>query len=308
MAEVVHTTALMHRVLVLLSLIWAAPASAAEPAAIEIWERPAGQYAYNDGPSPTAVVTVDRKALKLVESKRQDAQYGRALNYRGIELAKLITQAKPSAAVDLALLRFRNGMMIPVRLDALATLDPFVAYEFEESGSGEWLSEFPFVRESDDEYADARPIEFAGNKVVVVSPAHPMVAKELQESFSPWVHADSLKTIELVNSKAWYGQYAVAGGADVKQGLDVFRGTCQFCHGARNVGARYGWDFVDPVPIVEHRPSAKRLLLHVKFRAADAADRGVRMPALAKMTEAQASLLMAWLKAIATGDMPPYKH
>ena len=101
-------------------------------------------------------------------------------------------------------------------------------------------------------------------------------------------------------------QFEVGGGDPVQRGQAVFQGSCQFCHGVHKVGAKFGWDFVEPAPIWSlHRPS-KNLFLHVAYKPLDAAERGLMMPAMSFMSQDDAELLWHWLKAVASNALPPY--
>ena len=72
------------------------------------------------------------------------------------------------------------------------------------------------------------------------------------------------------------------------------------------MGARFGWDFVEPTPIYSYRKPTRNLFLHVAYKPLDAAERGLMMPAMKFMSEADTALLWQWLKAVATKPMPAY--
>src|SRR6476620_7351396 len=56
---------------------------------------------------------------------------------------------------------------------------------------------------------------------------------------------------------------------------------CQFCHGVHKVGAKFGWDFVEPTPIWSLHKPPKNLFLHIAYKPLDAAERVLMMPAVA---------------------------
>jgi len=147
---------------------------------------------------------------------------------------------------------------------------------------------------------------FSGNKIVVAVLWHPAVAAAAQPTFSPWRHTDTLTGIELVSSKAYYLQFAVGGDDFVPRGQAVFQQSCQFCHGVRKVGAKFGWDFVEPAPIWTVHRQPKNLFLHVAYKPLDAAERGLMMPAMRFMSQDDAALLWRWLKAVASNPTPAY--
>jgi mono/diheme cytochrome c family protein len=257
--------------------------------------------------------TLDIDKLPLETIEIYDAQYGRAHAYRGIYLRALLERVAPEAGIDLAILHFANGMAIPLPFrdrEVMKRLDPFVARGLRAEPNGPVVNgAFPRIAKQQskaDGRADARPIKFAGNKMVVIERWHPTVSAKALGVFSPWVHADTLVGIELANAPAYYGQFDVAGGAEVRKGLEQFRQNCQFCHGARGVGAKHGWDFVEPTPMYSYRSKARNLFFHVAYKPSDAPERGLMMPALRHMTEADAGVLWQWLKAVATETMPAY--
>jgi hypothetical protein len=289
----------------------AAPAKPPAPAAssvIEVWARAGGPMQGDQAPRGRSQ-RVDLDKLALAEGKRVDAQYGGPRLVRGIALASVIQGFAPDASLDLAILHFANGMAVPLPFRdaaAMKRLDAFIARGMEAQAGGPVRAGFfPDIRRKG-KTEDPRPIVFSGNKVVVAELWHPAVAAAAQPAFSPWRHTDSLTDIELVSAAAYYRQFEVGGGDFVQRGQAVFQQSCQFCHGVRKVGAKYGWDFVEPTPIYSfHRP-AKNLFLHVAYKPLDAAERGLMMPAMSFMSQDDAGLLWRWLKAVATNPTPPY--
>jgi mono/diheme cytochrome c family protein len=281
--------------------------AAVAPSTVEIWVRASGPIQGDKAPrGRTQQLDLDK--LPLVEGKRFDAQYGGQRAVRGIALASVIGSFAPEPALDLAILHFANGMAVPVPfrdVAAMKRLDPFIARGMETHAGGPiQVGFFPDIRRKAST-EDPRPIVFSGNKVVVPVLWHPSIAPEAQPSFSPWRHADSLTDIELVASKPYYRQFEAGGGLG-QNGLLVFQQSCQFCHGVRKVGAKFGWDFVEPAPIWSlHRPS-KNLFLHVAYKPLDATERGLLMPAMKFMSQDDAERLWHWLKAVATNPTPAY--
>src|SRR5262249_3936170 len=155
--------------------------------------------------------------------------------------------------------------------------------------------------------ADARPIVFHGNKVVVAERWHPAVAPGAQPAFSPWAHVDTLVAIELAAAAPYYHQFDVGGDPPVQKGLALYEQACQFCHGVRKVGAKFGRDFVEPPPIYSSRKPSRNLFYHVAYKPLDAGARGLMMPAIKSMTEEDAAPLWHWMRAVATKPLPPYE-
>jgi len=284
----------------------AARATADSPVVVESWVRPAGDDAALEA-FPHA--KIDLGSLPHTEGRRFDAQYGKHLWFEGVPLSALIGRLKPPGSVDLALLHFANGMVVPLSLKdqhALDQLDPFIALRMRSSPKGPYAKEFPPVMKRASDYADVPATRFSGNKLVVARLWHPALGEKVQGDFSPWALADSLVAVEFVEAAPYYKQFDVDASAEARAGLDLFQKSCQFCHGARKVGAKFGWDFVEPSPLYTYRKGEKRLYYHVHFRRYDAIQRGQNMPALKSMTEADAGNLWQWLKAIGTQPMPAY--
>ena len=286
----------------------AAPPPAAASSSIDIWIRGGGPLQGDNAPRGRAQ-SVNLDTLPLVDSQRFDAQYGASHAFRGIALANVIASFAPDPALDVAILHFANGMAVPIPFRDAAVmkrLDPFIARGMETHAKGPVRAAFFTEIRRKGSTEDPRPIAFSGNKLVVAVLWHPAVAAAAQPAFSPWRHTDTLTSIELVASRPYYGQFDVGGGAWAERGLALFKESCQFCHGVRKVGARFGWDFVEPTPIYSYRKPTRNLFLHVAYKPLDAAERGLMMPAMKFMSEADTALLWQWLKAIATKPMPAY--
>ena len=254
-------------------------------------------------------------AQPAVEETLADVQYGGAkIRYRGAWLADLLERWRPRPAPgvkrseDLALLQFSNGMLIPVPLDAAGapTIRVFVAWQ--RVVDGRRTRKFPPVERNRSGYSDVRPTRFLGNKVVVSAGDHPFLAPGAKGRFSPWEHADSLVAIELAEADAWYRQFDLAPADDAvgRRGQAVFKSSCQYCHGLRGVGAKFGWDFIRPLAVPEYRPTSKKLLMHVRYRVKDAPAKGLLMPALQWVDERDAMAVLAWLRAAADRPLRPY--
>jgi mono/diheme cytochrome c family protein len=188
----------------------------------------------------------------------------------------------------------------------LDQLDPFIALRMRASPDATYQAGFPPVTRKARDYVDVPATRFSGNKLVVARLWHPALGEKVQADFSPWALADSLVAVEFVQTAAYYKQFEVDSGAEARKGLALFQQSCQFCHGARKVGAKFGWDFVEPAPLYTYRKGQARLYYHVAFRRYDAVERGQQMPALKSMTKDDAGDLWQWLKAIGTKPMPAY--
>ncbi len=268
-------------------------------AAIEIWIRGSDRPDQPRSPHErSSHVNLDRIALARVE--RYDAQYARVGKYRGIPVKSLLDRFAPDASLDLAILHFANGMAVPLRFRDEVTmrrLSPFIARG----------PRFPSIPKQDTPL-DRRPIEFAGNKLVVADRWHPDVLPETQPAFSPWTHVDTVVGIELVSAAPYDAQFQAGGEAGVERGLTLFRQSCQFCHGVHQIGATFGWDFVDSAPIYDYKDSAANLYHNVAYKPRNAGELGLMMPPLSFLSETAAGDLRQWLQAVGSTPRPSYQR
>jgi mono/diheme cytochrome c family protein len=281
-------------------------ALAGEPArairAVEVWTR-APRATGDDEPAKRASLPLAGFEAQTFE--RVDPQYDRKLAFRGFSLRDLIERARPPAGTDVALLHFANGMAIPLPFRDAAVmkrLDPMIALAVLVDGKPQPL---PEVTRKAREYVDIRAIAFEGNKVVVAQSWHPMLAADTK-GWSPWRHASSLVGVEFVTGEPYFAQFDVGTTEPARAGFGLFKQNCQFCHGARKIGASLGWDLVEPMPLYTWRGSPHQLYMHVAFRRLDAPERNQMMPALKHMSESDAGKLWKWLEAIGTNPMRPY--
>jgi mono/diheme cytochrome c family protein len=240
--------------------------------------------------------SVDLTKLKAVEVTRPDLQVGGQRHYRGVPLSSVVDSLKPGKQADTVLLKFANGMQVPLPRDAKLwkELEPFIALEVERDGA--WSADFPEVAKAGAEERDVRPLVFNGNKFVVSTAAHPAVAPAARENgFTPFAYVDTLVGVELVNAAEREQAIKVTRDAAAQSGFKVFLSHCQFCHGVRQVGARYGRDFATP-SLAEK--DAKALLLHVRYRDADAAEKGQMMPYFKDVGADDVKALLTWIRAV----------
>jgi mono/diheme cytochrome c family protein len=249
-------------------------------------------------------------SLALVEVDQYDAQYEQRFPFRGIRLRDVLLRHEPPPSADTALLHFANGMIIPLPFrdeTAMERLDPFVAVAIKiGEGKRAWTRHFPALSRENEEYTDIRPTTFAWNKLVVKQRWHPYLPAGVASTFSPWMYADTLVAIEFVAEEPYFRQFDIDHAPETHQGFEIFRQTCAFCHGARNIGAKFGSDMVWPRPIYEYQRPFARFYFHVTFRAPDAAQHGLMMPALSHMTREDARDVWLWLQVIARRNMPEY--
>jgi mono/diheme cytochrome c family protein len=307
----------------LLVVMAAAPSSAGEirpapsreatagSATIDIWVRRAGATGSAEPASARDLARqISLNEIPLRDVERVDLQYHGAFTYRGVELAALIDGFAPPASTDLALLHFANGMQIPLAFrdtELVHRLAPFVARGIRLGPNRPMqIGRFPKVARAGDAVRDPRPIVFYGNKLVVADSGHPDVPPAHRAVLSPWALADTLTGIEFVSRAAYYAQFDVDQDPQVREGERLYTQSCQFCHGVRQTGAAFGWDFVDPTPIADYR-HGRNFFLHVHYKPQDAVARGLRMPALSYMSEDEARLLWLWLRAVADHPLRPYR-
>lgn len=282
-----------------LGLLLATGAPEAPADGIPVWRRPA------KGAKPVPVV-VTWASLKLEERTSADVQLGGQRTFRGIPLkALLLAAAQKTAAEDMALLHFKNGMQVPVPLtdEMLGRLDLFVARAVKDN-TGKFVERFDNVVHERSPWMEQRAITFGTNKLVAKEPFHPALGATTTQ-FTPWAHVDSLTGVELVNSAAWERTLRVSDDPRVLQGLGAFQQRCQFCHGVRGAGASFGWDFVKPIPVHTWR-DAESLLYHVKFRKLTGAEQGLMMPPQPDTTLDEVRALWEWMKAVSARELHPY--
>lgn len=273
---------------------------------IEVWARGAGQHAgRSDGPRKELGVLSLDNPTSPEEVRLADVQLGRTLELEGIWLDGVLERfAKKAGKVDRVLLHFMNGMIIPLRLpgDGEST-GVFIARAWR---NGETLeTTFPEVPRIEGMVPEPQPITFAGNKVVVEDGAHPSQPSSAVATFSPWRYTDSLAGIELADGRAYDRQFEVPNASpELQRGASTFLARCQFCHGVREVGATYGWDFVVPNPIFAYK-DADALLTHVKLPQSRDKD-GKTMPGQKDAEPAEILELWAWTKALSESKPVPY--
>lgn len=278
----------------------------AAPGVIEMWIRTPGDYTQPGAPAATNPKRVELASLGLTDIEHMDVQYEGSFRFRGVSLRKLFDAYAPPNTVDTALLRFKNGMIIamPLRDDnAWSKLDPIIAVAIH-ADENKPPTALPNISRRVEDYVDVRGISFSGNKIVVKDRWHSQVPLAMSDVFSPWTQADSLVAVEFVHNVAYLRQFNP--DPNQYQGHELFSQTCVFCHGARKVGASFGWDFVQPYEMYKYKESGRRLFHHMKYRSTSELNRGSLMPALKFVTEEQAEKLWLWLRAIGTQPQPRY--
>lgn len=285
------------------------PSPAGDGRAVEL------RRASGDPAAAAGARSVTLASLTLETVTTDDAQLARRLTMRGLSLDKLLDQLGPRGDADLALLQFRNGMVVPLPLDR-ATLDrlrPFVVVEQQltaQPGLGP-PSSLPRLSAAAGA-SEAPPRQFGQNRLAVRERWHPMLRPGSERQFSPWGAVDTLIGIELTTRARYVANFAVQKPtASVARGEQVFEQTCQFCHALGGVGGKLGLDFLDPEPIYSDRwmktfrdaeeplsgarVAKTELSSHVRF-----ATRGGRtMPVLKHLSQSEAGDLWEWLVALA---------
>jgi len=307
----------IHLIIVLTNLVILAPKASAtnnDPAKISIWKRKTGQHSENRVVGKSSVANLPltgSKGLTVKIASLTDIHYNKKASYRGVLLADLLRKYQsehPLSSEDGVLLHFQNKMIIPVKLSVALNKRAKVLFAFETrpTTKSPWLREFTSVSKKDDLYQDPRPLTFHGNKMALNKKTETYLTSKMNQPFSPWFYANSLVGIEYVNLDAYNKQFDLKGDQQVKSGFKVFVRRCQYCHGIRYVGARYGWDFVEPIPIYKKRLK-KDLHYHVKYPKAFALQKGLMMPNQLGFSEKEASDLWYWLKAAAKNQPKSYK-
>lgn len=281
---------------------------------LEIWLRKPGEYADGTDWPRDHLVTVDLTTKKQTVRTQFDDQYERSVTVRGYDLKSIIADYRKNTlsnsrnageVVDTVLMHFANKMLIPIGLNskgASPSIDKMQLFVARQIKDGSWSEVFPEVVKEDPKYPDPRPLRFDGNKLVVAPAKGAISSKHL----APWRYADSLVGLEFVNWQAWQQQFLVVDTASVKAGHGEFLERCAPCHGVRRIGARYGWDFVDPLPVIKQK-TPETLLAHVKYPKWDALERGLMMPVQKDVTAPEIKNLWSWLEAVANHKPTAYK-
>lgn len=239
---------------------------------------------------------VNLATLKSVEVTRPDIQAAGQAHYRGVTLSSVVALVKAPATADTVLLHFANGMQVPLPRDPKQwrELDPFIALSVERDGV--WSAAFPEVTKAGAEDRDARPLVFNGNKFVVSTTAHAAVPEVARlNGFTPFAYVDSLVAVELVSAAQRERALKGTSSETARDGFKVFVGRCQFCHGVKLAGAKYGPDFA--LPRLAEK-DARELLLHVRYRDRDAAEKGLMMPFFKDVSAEDIKALLTWLRAL----------
>lgn len=280
---------------------------------IRVWVREAGDHREGGLNDPKGVKSVSLKSLKSNQRTLKDFQYGTPMTYKVLAVKDIIGAAGLGAGTDLVILHMTNGMIIPLPYGSsdggFGKINPYLATAVKVAGK--WSSVFPPLTKPNEpknslaDLQDPRPLRFYGNKLVVATGYLPAAIKEGTAGFSPWRFAGSLEGIEFADRAAYYRQYEVEASPEFVKGQVVFEQRCQFCHSTRTIGGRYGWDFVDPLPIYKQKEPTN-LLFHVKYPKADALNRGLMMPTQKDITSEEAKALWTWMKAQAEKQQLKY--
>lgn len=266
----------------------------------------AGSYGRGSDPAAVGMKSIDVAALPQQQMSRLDVQYDGVAYYRGVPLREIIAAYNPPKQIDLALLCFRNGMIVPLPFRDASTmerLNPLVALGMATTPAGPFSARFPSINRHLDGYPDIPQVLFFDNKLVVGSRWHPDLPPQMQKSFSPWTMTDSLTSIVFAERRAYYRQFEVP--ADAQAGAELYRQSCQYCHGVRQVGATFGWDFGLSTDLRTYRKDPARLYFHLHDRPVDRVSLD-QMPAIKYITEEQALQLWLFMKAASTTTAPPY--
>lgn len=277
------------------ALITSNQAILANDLSISYWIRNVKNYTDIENPRGINKKTIKFNPKKMVEKVFYDAQYKKKFAYKGYYLLQELNQISKGSKLDLMLLHFKNGMIVPLLFKhpkVQTKLNPFIATSIKIDNK--WTDDFPEISRPDTRYRDPLPITFDKTKVVVTTnwfPMHPMVNKS---GFSPWLHVDSLVGVEIANSTAYYRQF-LPKDPEFTSGLKVFINRCQYCHSIRKIGSKFGWDFAGPIPIYKKR-TVDSLTSHVKHKKAEPFKLGIRMPHQKDITRSEVDVLWQWMK------------
>lgn len=268
---------------------------------VQVSTRGSGWYQDNRAVKPTFKSSINLRQLKVKVKTLYDSQYRQKRTFKGLPLIDVLHQLPKGPEANTALLGFHNGMKIPVNLKDLYQnpTSLYLATRIKNS-AGKWQRTFPRLRKPNFLLKDPRPLTFQGNKLVTNQ-----VNKILGEGYglNPLRFANSLVSIEFIQLDAYQRQFKVKGAME---GHKVFSQRCQFCHGVRDVGASYGWDFVSPIPLYKKR-TPESLLFHVQNQKNHALEHGLMMPQQKDMKAQEAKALWQWMKQVSQKNLKPYR-
>jgi hypothetical protein len=283
---------------------------------IQVWERQPGNHSAGIAMAKKNRKMIPIRARQMQTQTLYDIQYEATGVYQGIFLKDLLKQYRKPPSANLVILHFANAMIVPWLLKPDPQLAPKVFIAFSMKTDKRMQAQFPSLSHKTDVTMDPRPIEFSGNKLVVSSRRHPWLREPSGELFTPFLHVDSLIGIEWVNEDAYYDQFKGGYDPDVPSestkiqlnqaeqdaALEIFKHNCQYCHGFRNVGASFGWDFIVPIPIQEHK-KAEELLGHVSHRSYNALERGLMMPTFGDFSLEEMKLFLRYSKTVSDAEL-----
>ncbi len=296
------------RIVALATLVVTSPARADLIGGVNViaaWQRLPGQYSDVENPERGQVMALDPYASKRAMRYKRlyDVQYESKRSYMGVPLSTLINSYKHRGSHQFVILHFEHGMQVPIRVSDVKRQGLFLATEACNARGLDCTTAFEAVSRRDvygtDE--DPRPLEFTWNKVVISKRWHPGTRSEEPRGFLPWMHVGTLTGIEFADEDAYKNQFVVGASG----GEQIFQKRCQYCHSARSVGARFGWDFVSPLPLYEKRP-IDNLLNHVKYRKAMAQQLGIQMPPQKDFEPEEVKLLWQWMRDVAHQPLKRY--
>jgi mono/diheme cytochrome c family protein len=274
---------------------------------IEVWARKPGDHAGKPDGARLAIGVLNLDDLTPEQARLADVQLGQTFDYEGVALDVVLEKFKKKLGKsNRILLHFVNGMVIPIQMPGDGERTGIFIARSVRVGA-DYSTAFPDVPKKEGLVPEPQPVSFVGNKVVVEDGAHPLQPSSAVATFTPWHYVDSLEGIELVDGKAYDRQFEVDKASDeVVRGMGTFLGRCQYCHGVREIGATYGWDFVVPNPIFTYKDAAS-LLTHVKLPASRDAKSGKTMPGQKDAEGPEMQELWSWTKAIAEAKLKVYK-
>jgi hypothetical protein len=256
------------------------------------------------GPGPAAAARRDAEVVVNLDAEPLQTRtvtdaFGRTLMVQGVALEPLLARVPARKTNDAVRLRFANGAEVLLPRWRLPLFDPFIARRVRHSDNAPFTLDFEPVPLGEAHWRSARSLIFGGNRVFVSR----YEAPHDKNAFSPWGFLDSLVEVELVNERAWLTVFEVETGT--RRGVEVWRNRCQSCHGARQAGATFGWDFVRPLPLSTWR-TPETLFTHVKDNKIKAAEQGLAMPPQPDVTREETDALHAWMVQLAHKPLRAY--
>ena len=164
---------------------------------VPVWERAPGSFANIENPKTIQIGTLNQDKGATPVGPVLDLQCAKDAWFKGVELYTALKQVNAHPNLNLVLLHFQNGMIIPIpRTPSTKSMTKvWIATAWLDATGKEIPGGFPRTARPGIAQGDRVALIFKGNRLIANGPGHPFVPAEQTKGFSPWAHADSLAGI-----------------------------------------------------------------------------------------------------------------